>query len=65
MEVSKDRQVEIAQAIAEIFRIAEQAGLNIAGSEDQSGTIFEIWSEEVEDLVFLVDTVNTTLDGSI
>ena len=66
MEVSKDRQVEIAQAIAEIYDIVNRVGLYMEGRESRTGdSYFEIWADDVADIVDMFDAVTTTLDGSI
>jgi len=66
MGVSKDRQVEIAQAIAEIHEIVNRVGIYMEGRESRFGdSYFEIWADDVADIVDMFDAVTTTLDGSI
>lgn len=66
MAASKDRQVEIAQAIAEIYDIVNRVGLFMEARESRIGdSYFEIWSDDVADIVGMFDAVTTALDGSI
>lgn len=66
MAVSKDRRVEIAEAIAEIYDIVNRVGLYMEGRQSRIGdSYFEIWADDVADIVGMFDNVTTTLDGSI
>jgi hypothetical protein len=65
MEVTADRAVEIAQGVAEIYKIADKYGLTIEAATAGETTWFEFWCDGVEDIVELCDAVHTTFDGEI
>ena len=65
MEVTVDRAVEIAQGVAEIYKIANKYGLTIEAATAGETTWFEFWCDGVEDIVGLCDAVHTSLEGGI
>ena len=65
MKITADKAVEIAQGVAEMYKIADKYGFTIEAATAGETTWFEFWCDGVEDIVELCDVVNTTFDGEL